>query len=245
MVVRMLVALGTLGTFAGMAIDNLVGGHLPFARDAIAQWSVAAIAAVVAALVGLVNGRCWGRWLGLAIGVFASTLAPFVVLHQIQRPGINPGTWLFLLGPLLWIALSGRRMYERYDAPAGQGDDLHARVVRWAVIANVAGLGALLFENIVFVRELGRYTGSVVLSLAALIGVLAGSILLAARKTAGLLVVAAAAVLLALSVGDVLLGRPSYPAFALAGAVAPGAVLALAAAALYARPMLAFLRAGR
>jgi hypothetical protein len=69
-------------------------------------------------------------------------------------------------------------------------------------------------------------------------------VLLAARgKTAGLLLLATGAVAVLVSVGSLLLHDPGPPVLVLAASVAPGALLSLIAAALFARPIWRYLRA--
>lgn len=243
MALRLTVAIGVLSGMAGMCLHN-VFGSARFTRDAFAHWSAPIAVVLLAAAVGLVRHRWWARWLGLAVGLAASILAGWLSVFVTTAPRYPKGSLVLLTGPLLLMSLSGRRLVEKFDIPAGWSDDARGRLVRWTVIANLSGLGALLFENMLFVREVlsPRFTGQVVLSLAAFVGLLAGAVLLARQKTAGLLVLAVGTALLMVSLGQLLVTMPNIPGMVLASAVAPGVLLAIVAVAVHAGPIVRFLR---
>jgi hypothetical protein len=247
MTVRIGLALGVLVILAGCALNNiLTGGAVSGMRHAIAVWSVPAVVVLLAAAVGVGLQRWWGRWLALAVGVSGTITGAFVLgLSIAYGPSRSPWPFANLLGPVLIACLAGPSMYDQFEGRAGRADSLQAAVVRWAVITNIASFGALLFENIFFVRELGnpQFTSTVVFSLAAMTTLLLGVLLAARGKTAGLLLLAAAAVAVLVSVGALLFENQQPPALVLAASVAPGALLALIATLLFARPIWRYLRA--
>jgi hypothetical protein len=248
MLARLLVALGVLGIMTAAAAYNLagVGVATPFSGNPYAQWSVPVLGALLVAALGLIAGRWWGRWLGLAAGLAGSSFALWWLASGVPTLGQPPGARVSLLSPLLLLTLAGRTPFQQYDVAAGWTGGVRDAVVRWAVIANTAGLAALLFENLLFVREI-RTPGlsfSVVFSLLAMATMIAGTLLIALRKTAGLLVALSAAWMLLLSIGPLLLAEAGTAALVLITSVAPGILLTFLAVALYARPVVRFLRGG-
>lgn len=244
MAVRTSLAIAILGVLAGLAVFTAGAGRISFARDPAAHWAVAASAVLLASGLGLALGRWWGRWLGLAVAVMCTALAPWVLFAHLSdwRPG--PGlAYAFLVGPLLLMLLSGRSMFERFDATVWS-DDGRTRLVRWAVITNVAGIGGLLFQNLFFIRALGNphHAPALGLSLTALFALIVGVMLLGWGKTAGLLILAGGTVAVIVSVGRLLPHNHGIGALALATTVTPGICVAMAAAAVYAKPIWRFLR---
>jgi hypothetical protein len=258
MVARLFVALGVLGALAAAAAYNLigVGTRVGFAENPYAQWSLPVLGVLLVAAQGLVSARWWGRWLSLAVGLAGTSLAVWSLgLAWWVRDGGSlvhpPGIAVTLLSPLLLLSLTGRAAFEYFDEAAAVGGSRASgrdAVVRWAVIANTAGIGALLFENLLFVRELGASgrasSWSVAFSLLALATMITGTLLVAWRKTVGLLIALTAAWMLLLSLGPLVLGGPSLATLVLLSAVAPGILLTFLAVALYARPAVRFLRGG-
>jgi hypothetical protein len=247
MVVRLFIALGVMGTMTAAAAYNVagVGTSAPFGANPYAQWSVPVLVALVVAALGLVAGRWWGRWLGLAAGLSGTSFglwllgSPPALCHP-------PGAMVSLLAPLLLVSLAGRTPFQYYDVPAGWTGGLRDGVVRWAAIANTAGLAALLFENLLFVRQIATpgLSSSVLFSLLAMATMATGTLLIARRKTIGLLIALSAAWMLLLSIGPLLLGDAGPAVLVLLTSVAPGILLTFLAVALYARPVVRFLRRG-
>ena len=246
MTARLVTAIAVLGVMAGLLIENVLGGR--FGRDPVSQWSLPIAVVLVGTILGLLGRRGWARWIGLAAGVTTTIVAPFVAalggMRALER---EPRLLVFLLGPVLLLSLAGARMFAAFEGKDGSQDDGRRKVVRWAVISNVAALAALLFENILFVRELTNpgHTGGVVLSVSAMAALLLGVVLLARGKTAGLLVLATGCAALVVSLLMVPMGlKPGSALIMLAASVAPGLLFGLLAAAIYARPIWRFLRAG-
>jgi hypothetical protein len=242
---RLVLAIAVLGVLAGLLIENVLG--MRFARNPISQWSLPIALVLVGTILGLVARSGWARWVGLAAGVTTTIIAGFLLLFT-NVPSLNqPRMLAFFLGPVLLLSLSGRRMFAAFEGKDGSADDARRKVVRWAVVTNIASLAALLFENILFVRELAKpaFTGSVVLSVSAMAALLLGVVLLARGKTAGLLVLAGGCVALVTSLFQVpAMGPDTNPALImLVASVAPGLIFGLLAAAIYARPIWRFLRA--
>lgn len=145
-----------------------------------------------ATIVGLVRERYWGRWLGLA-GALA--VLPWALVLTFAFPGGPPVAPAVALAAslLLLVSLTGRTMFERYDT--GGATDWTGRrmgLVRWTVILNVASaLGLVPFVS-TYPFATGWHAG---VAIALLITLLAGVLLLARQRTAGLLLVAASCVL--------------------------------------------------
>src|SRR5688572_24836206 len=118
MAVRTSLAIAILGALTALTVFTAGAGRMPFARDPAAHWALAATAVLMASGIGLALGRWWGRWLGLAVAVMGTLLAPWVILARLADWRISPGlAYGFLAGPLLLALLSGRSMFQRFDAP--------------------------------------------------------------------------------------------------------------------------------
>jgi hypothetical protein len=250
MLARLFVALGVLGAMTAAAAYNVAGvdTSVRFAANPYAQWSVPVLVALLVAALGLVAGRWWGRWLGLAAGWAGTSYAlwnlGWTLTGACVGLGQPPGVAVSLLAPLLLVSLAGAAPFRYFDMPAGWTGGVRDAVVRWAVIANTAGLASLLFENLLFVREIGTpgLSSSVVFSLLAMATMIAGTLLIALRKTVGLLIALSAAWMLLLSIGPLLLGDRGVAVLSLLTSVGPGILLTFLAVALYARPVVRFLR---
>jgi hypothetical protein len=235
--IRTAVAIAILCGGAGVAVTAAVRGAGSFA-------TLLPVAAVLgAAALGLAARRWWGRWLGLAAGVSGVLYGGAVLLTMLRGGSVpDPEAWALAAGPLLLACLTGRTMFDRFDRPAGRPDHGRARLVRWAVITNVASLSTLLLVSYALydirsehdVRDLP----SIWAGLLAVGFVLAGVLLLARGKTAGLFasVVGIAAQALMLFR---LLRLNGYVVTAL---LLPGLLLATASVIAYAAPMWRFVR---
>jgi hypothetical protein len=236
--IRTLVAIATLCGLAGIAVTAAVRGDATYA----AMLPVAAPLATAA--LGLAMRQWWGRWLGLAVGVTGALYGLAVLVTMIGRHETytDPAASVLAAGPLLLACLTGRTMFERFDRPAGRPDHGRARLVRWAVITNIASLGTLVLASYVIydMRSIHdvRDLPSLGAALVAVTFVVTGVLLLARGKTAGLLAslagIAAQAVML-LRVG----GHDGTLFLAL---LLPGLVLAAASVVAYAAPIWRFLR---
>ncbi|HXU83725.1 MAG TPA: hypothetical protein VN914_20165 [Polyangia bacterium] len=203
-------------------------------RDGLDRGSIGFIGIIAALAVGtlaLARGVWWGRLLpmgwSLAVAMVSSVAAadgaPFA-LHMLAG------------AVLLRACLAGREMFSRYEGAAPPPMDWTRRgmrLVRVAVEANLcAFLGAVAFAPDIYRFSSSRFpavagldpTVLLVGCLAMTAVMLVGVILLARLRTAGLLLVAVAAVgipLIVLGNRDVLAGRGGYMMAAVFG---PGLV---------------------
>ena len=229
--VRTAIAILTLcGTAAAVAILECSSTSRP---NWLAVVIVAALLVVPAG--GLALRRWWGRWLGLAAGVTGTLYA---VLLSIRHS--DGAMMAFAIpGPLLLASLTGRAMFDRFDRPAGISDDYRTRVVRWAVITNVASLVTLTLLSYATYQMRGFYervSNDLVIFATAPV-VIVGVLLLARGKTAGLIAAVAGIVTQVLMLLTWHQGRATL--FVLLG---PGLLLAGASVIVYAAPIWRFLR---
>ena len=218
--------------------------------DSFTMWAGTLLLILVIATIGVATERWWARWLGLAAGLTCTMYAGiFTAVVVFGGDRFESEALPFFTGPLLLACLAGRTMFDRFDARAGWSDDRRTRLVRWTAVANLASLASLLIVNLVLLTERSHSVpaAAVWLSVAATLMLLCGVALLARKKTAGVLAMAA---LVGLQVallavfcqtgGTSDLGETGV----LLGLFLPGFVTALATFVVYARPMWRFLRTG-
>jgi hypothetical protein len=248
---RTRVAVALLAGLAGFSVWELARQGSLHRIDSFTVWAGLVAVVLAAAAVGLAGGRWWARWLGLAVGVACTLYATgYVAISVLEwRHHIDTEALPFLLGPVLLMCLSGRTMFDRFDARAGWADDRRARLVRWTAITNIASLGSLMIVNLVFIYDNvspSVPSGTNWISLAATTVLLGGVALLAAKKTAGVLAMGLGLVLMTVLFGAFCriggLNETAVTGF-LVGLFLPGFATALAMFVVYARPMWRYLRA--
>jgi hypothetical protein len=241
---RLVVATTLLCVMGGLITVRML--HLPPRPSHREEASLlTGLVLMVSTTLGLVTGRWWGRWLGLALGIFCCFLGGLGVLAQIaegfaSRTDVVAVATMSSVGPLLLACLSGRAMFDRYDRPAGHARGARPSLVRWAVITNLSSVVILALLSFAALEphspDLARWR----LALACALLVLGGVVLLARGKTVGLLLALVAAsteVILAVSINRV--GERAAVGLLLA----PGFLLIVAAAVAYVAPIWRFLRA--
>jgi hypothetical protein len=236
---------------AGLAVVvvNAAGGL--FIRVSVAHALLVVAGALAVTAIGLAARRSWGRSLGLAAGVACSLYAGLVITFAImdrRLAGLTDAAVLFV-GPVLLACLSGSRMYQFFGATPAQAVDRDARLARWTVIANLAGLASLVLGSGVLYRRDGAASQPALhLFVSAVAVLLPGVLLLARQKTAGLLLVTVAcliqlASLVSLFVAD---GYGSLGGLAMTLVTGvfllPGMLTSLALTLRYARPICRLLR---
>jgi hypothetical protein len=165
--------------------------------------------------------------------------ACFVVATLIHDGRLQVPAFLGPAGLTLLGCLAGRVMFDRFDRPAGRPDDARSRLVRWAVITNLASLATLVIVSHQFI-DARFHEPAAPAAIASTALVCAGILLLARGKTAGLLLAMFADTAQALTVIVAPLG---FPRDILGMLLLPGFVLALAVFFAYAGPAWRFLRA--
>ncbi len=144
-------------------------------------------------IIGLALDRYWGRWLALAAAV---VVLPWALVLTFGLPAGAPlmqqGIAL-AAAVLLFVTLLGRDMFERYEGQAPTDwSGPRMGLVRWTVILNIAAGVALFVFLSVYQYRIEWYA---VIPAILLVGLVAGVLLLARQKTAGLLLVALSCVL--------------------------------------------------
>jgi hypothetical protein len=139
------------------------------------------------AVAGLLGSAWWGRWLPLA-GALA-------VLPWATAFLIGPSYGASRLGPLvagvagvaLLAALTGPTMFRRFEGRTPEWRGRPMTVVRWAIVTNLASMLVLL----AFVAAYDARARGPIMLLGGLLALLTvGVLLLARRRTVGLLLVA-------------------------------------------------------
>ncbi len=221
------------------------------------------------ATLALWRGWFWARWLGLGIGVVG--LLNCLTFAWLSHSGALAAfgselTWAGLQGvgfAALLALLSGRRMVEAYDeSPSPRNhwryDVRSMRILRWAVVLNIAVLPMLLKHvgNSAFWLSCGSRSVAALTAIA----LLAGLVLVVMQRTAGLLLLglgglstiylagASSCGLAAMLSGGPWSGSSLGYQLALldtaliSTAFLPGALAALAAVAAFAGPITRYLR---
>lgn len=154
---------------------------------------------IATAFYGVARERVWGRWAGLAAGIFAV----WRVSSNLFAGIIPDWEHLFmgLSGMLLTCCLLGRTMYARYEGrvfgelPASRWDRFRLLVVRWSAVVAITMFPFIIFSVIVGSPSCGGLLPDSLYRpiLAGLGGaVLFGVVLIARQKTAGVLLIAIA-----------------------------------------------------
>jgi len=236
--VRKTLAVLALLALAGLAVTapyrNPIG---EYRREVVAMW--VALAPLAAAIVAIILNRPWGRWLALAVAVAVLPWAAVLTFgNTYGAPRTRPTIALGAASALL-LGLTGRTVYRGFEG-AAKGIDWSGRrmtLVRWTIILNLASvLGLFLFA--VFYTPRVAWHAAIPGSL--LIGLLAGILLLARQRTAGLLLVALCCVLFVPAGGYFVANEARYAGEAmLFGALfAPGVFAGMATLFAFAKPLL-------
>lgn len=162
---------------------DVLAGDLPPGRSS-ARWLL--VLPLVTSIGGIVAGRQWGRWLGLAVAIAA---LPWSLVLSFD-PHLRDVRGFATLGCVaaLFASLSGHAMVNHFEGRQSGIDWSGPRVrwLRWTIICNLAsGLALLLF--VLFFRAPFAWHLPVFIALIA--GLVAGTYLVARQMTAGLLLV--------------------------------------------------------
>jgi hypothetical protein len=148
---------------------------------------------LAATMVGLTLERVWSRWLALAAALAVLPWAAVLTFGLPRGAPLLQQSLALAASLLLLLSLSGRAVFDRYEGQARmnwRGPRLG--LVRWTVILNLASvLSLFLFVG------LYRYAVQwhLAIPLGLFLALLAGVLLLAFQKTAGMLLVALACIL--------------------------------------------------
>ena len=241
---RVVAATTILSAMIGLAIMSALHPHAqpPGREDASLLTGLAFLGA---ALFGLLSGRWWGRWLGLSIGVVCTLFGAFGLAAVAggkfsHVTDIVASVAMGMTGPVLLFCLSGRAMFERYDAPAGYARGVRPSLVRWAVVTNLSSFITLALLSFAVFDERARDRAHWEFGLLAAALVLGGVVMLARGKTIGLLfalVTAPAEVVLTASM------EPGASRLVFGTLLLPGFALVVALAIAYSGPIWRFVRA--
>lgn len=240
--VRKMLAVLSLLALAGLAVTAPsgapAGGYRP---EVLGMW--AGLAPLAATIVAIILNRPWGRWLALALAVAVLPWAAALTFGETYgasrvRPAIALGSTAVLL-----IGLTGRTAFGGFEGAAEGLDWSGPRMglVRWTIILNLAsGLGLFLFA--VFYQPRIAWHAAIPASLLA--GLLAGVLLLARQRTAGLLLVALCCLLFVPAGAYFVAQEARYAGEALlfGGLFAPGVVTGVATLLAFGKPLLRALR---
>lgn len=158
-----------------------------YGRLAVAMWGL--LVPLVVTIAGVIREAYWGRWLALAAGVAVLPWAIAVLAGPSYGMPVLPAALAAGAALALLISLTGRRMFERYEARARTADWSARRMtlVRWTIIFNIASVLALY----AFVTAYEyRIDWHLVIPASSLLGLLVGVALLAHQRTFGLLLIA-------------------------------------------------------
>ena len=202
------------------------------------------IALLAAATFGLMSGRWWGRWLGLAIGLVCTSFGGFdlamVLAERLSHPtDAQASIAMALAGPVLLICLSGPAMFDRYDRRAGYSTGRRPLLVRWAAVTNLSSLVTLVLLSFAVFDHGSRDHAHWQLALLCAALVLSGVVMLARGKTMGLVLAVVAAsseILLTASI------RPTGSRVIFGTLLSPGLVMVAVVAVAYSGPIWRFLR---
>jgi hypothetical protein len=158
-----------------------------YERLAVAMWVL--LVPLIITIAGILWEAYWSRWLALAAGVAVLPWATAVLIGPRYGMPVLPATLAAGASLLLLSTLTGRRMFERYEAQARAADWSARRMslVRWTIVFNIASVLGLY----VFVAAYDyRIDWHLAIPASLLIGLLIGVGLLVHQKTFGLLLVA-------------------------------------------------------
>jgi hypothetical protein len=241
---RKFVAVLALLALAGLAVTAPSRGPVgAYREENLAMW--AGLAPLAVAIVAVLLSRPWGRWLALATAVAVLPWAGALTFGETYgapttRPAIARGSAARVL-----LSLTGRTAYRGFEGSARNIDWSGRRMtlVRWTLILNLAsGFGLFLFA--VFYQP--RVAWHALIPGTLFIGTLAGVLLLARQRTAGLLMVALCCLLLVPAGGYFVAREASYTGEAVLfwTIFAPGVLVGFATLTAFARPMARALRSG-
>jgi hypothetical protein len=188
---RKLIAVGALLALAGLIWTLERGSYGVNPRLVIATRVL--LIPLGATIIGLVLEKYWGRWLALAAAV---VVLPWAIVLTFGLPSGAPlgqQTIALVASGLLLVTLTGRAMFERYEARAATDwSGPRMGLVRWTIILNIASAVALSLFVAVY-----RYTieWHVAFPAVLIVALLVGVLLLARQKTLGLVLVALSCVL--------------------------------------------------
>jgi hypothetical protein len=195
-------------------------------------------------IIGLVLEKVWSRWLALA-GAMAVLPWAFVLTFGLPRGAPRLQQAIALVASiLLLVSLSGRTMFGRYEGNATTDwSGPRMGLVRWTIILNVASaLGLFLF--VVVYRSTIQW--HIAIPAVLLAGVVAGVLLLAWQKTAGLLLVALSCILFLPAGTYFVLKEAAHTGemYVFAAAFLPGIIAGWACLFAFGKPLWRALRAG-
>ena len=189
-------------SLAGFAIGRVLG-HWPFAWDALPDRRYAALIAALglATAFGLVRNMVWARWMAMAFAV-TTVLGGMLNTIGLEAPRDDLGleNALGVLGGLvMWTQLVSPSVGARFQQvqPLWTSRDNLVRSARWAAIAGFAASPMLVLYALCQPVAPGTIPSALVL--APIIG--AGAVLVVARRTAGILVLALGGLALAVHAG--------------------------------------------
>ena len=218
----------------GFAVAR-VAGHWPFAWDALPDRRYAALLAVLGttAAIGLVRGAVWARWMAIA---FAVTSVVGGVINTIglaaPRDDLGLQNALGTLAGLVILAqVMAPSVRERFSQaqPLWSSRDRLVRSARWAATAGFAAATMLVLYALC--QPVAPDTVASALAIAPVLAL--GSVLVVARRTAGVLVLAVAGGALAVHAGvTVAHAEPRAIALYYVAFWAPAAVLGMVAGVL-------------
>ena len=190
---HLVAACGLLATWTVLGVTRIADAW-PFVWDAMPSKAYAGLITAICAatIVGLVRGAVWARWVGMA---FAATVALGGTLNAfgMRAPHGELGCEVAIgvIGGLaLWMQLATPAMRERFQRvqPLWQSTDRLVRSARWAAIAACIAAPMLvlyaLCQPVVAATVIPAFVLAPVLAL--------GAGLVAARRTAGVIVLAVA-----------------------------------------------------
>lgn len=185
---RKTLAIVALIVLGGLILTtNPKAPHGGYERLAVAMWVL--LVPLMITIVGILREAYWGRWLALAAGVAVLPWAAAILIGPRYGMPLLPAALAAGASLLLLSTLTGRRMFERYEARARAADWSARRMalVRWTIVFNIASvLGLYLF---VAAYEY-RIDWHLVIPASLLIGLLIGVASLMHQRTFGLLLVA-------------------------------------------------------
>ena len=228
------IVVAQIAVLVGFAVAR-VTGHWPFSWDALPDRRYAALLATLgaAAAIGLVRGAVWARWMAIA---FAMTSIAGGVLNTIALAAPRDDLGLQnALGTLAGLVILSQVMVvsvrERFHQaqPLWTSRDRLVRSARWAATSGFAAATMLVLYALC--QPVAPDTVASALVLAPILG--AGSVLVVARRTAGVLVLAVGGVALAVHAGvTVAHAEPRAIAIYYVAFWAPAAVLGIVAGVL-------------
>lgn len=196
-------------------------------------------------IVGLALEKHWGRWMALAAAVAVLPWAIYLTFGLPPGVPLMQQTIALVASALLLVTLLGRSMFERYEGGRAPTDWSGPRMglVRWTLILNLASsVGLFVFVAVYRYRIEWHVAVPAVL----LLGLLAGVLLLARQKTAGLLLVALSCVLFVPAGAFFVWKESSWAggAHIFAASFLPGVLAGWACLIVFGRPVWQALRSG-